>query len=132
MKTKKYRKRENQFVVAVQLELETDGFRYNKWGAVQQCHRGDWLVNNGGDVYTINEDSFASTYREVKPGQYVKTTPVWAYVAVDAGKVQTKEGTTEYKRGDYWVANNPDGSDAYAVSKDKFEEMYEELNDSTS
>ena len=117
-------------MVAVQLNLETDGFQYNKWGGEQQCISGDWLVNNDGDFYTIKEDVFASTYEEVAPGQFVKTTLVWAYEAPDAGQVETNEGITKYKRGDYWVANNSDGSDAYAVSKAKFEEMYEEADGS--
>jgi len=129
MKTKKYRKRDSQFVVAVQLDLETEGFRYSKWGSEQQCRRGDWLVNNNGSVYTIEKDSFASTYRKIESGRFVKTAPVWAHETTDAGQVETKEGITEYKKGDYWVANNSDGSDAYAVSKEKFEMMYEELDD---
>jgi hypothetical protein len=32
-------------------------------GAEQRCKRGDWLVDNGGEVYTVDGDSFARTYR---------------------------------------------------------------------
>ena len=85
------------------------------------------MVNNDGDFYTISENSFAETYKEVAPGQYVKTSLVWAYAADSSGIVKTNEGFTEYDQGDYWVSNSPDGSDAYAVSKSKFEEMYEEV-----
>ena len=111
----------------MQLNLETDGFQYNKWGGEQRCSSGDWLVNNDGDFYTIRDDVFASTYKEVAPVQFVKTTLVWACKAPDAGQVETNEGIAKYKRGDYWVANNLDGYDAYAVTKAKFEEMYEEV-----
>lgn len=121
----KYVKRSDQSVVAVQLALDTPGFSYQKWGATQNCQAGDWIVDNHGDVYTVNRDSFASTYRQVAPGSYVKTTPVWAEVAADAGAVRTKEGTTHYRAGDYLVFNEESGGDPYAVSADKFAEMYE-------
>ena len=120
----RYVKRADQSVVAVQLALETTGFTYRKWGGVQTCKAGDWLVNNGGDIYTVDRETFERTYREVGPGTYVKTTPVWAEVALVAGSVQTKEGVTHYRVGDYLVFNEERGGDAYAVSADKFEAMY--------
>jgi hypothetical protein len=121
----KYVKRANQAVVAVQLALETEGFTYHKWGALQTCKTGDWIVNNDGDVYTVDRETFERTYRQVGPGTYVKTTPVWAEVAEEAGSVRTKEGETHYRAGDYLVFNEEHGGDAYAVSADKFQAMYE-------
>jgi len=120
----KYVKRANQSVVAVQLALETVGFTYQKWGGIQRCKAGDWIVNNNGDVYTVDGDTFARTYRATGPGTYVKTAPVWAEVAVTPGEVQTKEGTTQYQVGDYIVYNEAGGGDAYAVARDEFERMY--------
>jgi hypothetical protein len=122
---RQYVKRQTQFVVAVQLDLETTGFSYQKWGTTQTCKRGDWLVNNNGDTYTIDRESFARTYRASGPGTYVKSTPVWAEVAPAAGSVRTKEGATHYQAGDYLVSNQESGADAYAVSKAEFERMYE-------
>lgn len=122
---KTYRKKKEQVVHAVRLDLETDGFTYRKWGGLQHCRRGDWIVDNSGDVYTINSDTFARTYRHVGKGAYEKIAPVWASQADAAGSVPTKEGTTDYAAGDYLVSNNEDGSDAWAVSKAKFEDMYE-------
>jgi hypothetical protein len=121
----KYVKRANQAVVAVQLALETAGFTYQKWGGVQRCKAGDWVVNNDGDVYTVDGETFERTYRQVSAGRYVKITPVWARVAPEAGSVKTKEGVTHYRAGDYLVFNEQNGGDAYAVSADKFEAMYE-------
>jgi len=121
----KYVKRADQTVVAVQLALDTPGFSYQKWGATQKCQAGDWIVDNAGDVYTVNRDSFASTYRQMAPGSYLKIAPVWAEVAAGAGQVSTKEGTTHYRAGDYLVFNEESGGDPYAVSADKFAEMYE-------
>lgn len=121
----KYVRRSSEAVVAVRLALETDGFTYRKWGATQTCKPGDWIVNNGGDVYTVDHESFARTYREVGAGTYVKTTPVWAEAATEAGRVRTKEGETHYVAGDYLVFNEEAGADGYAVSKARFEEMYE-------
>jgi hypothetical protein len=125
---RRYRKKPDQYVVAVQLSLETEGFTYKKWGAQQRCKPGDWLVNNQGDVYTVDQDSFAATYRQKRPdlpGIYVKTTVIWAERAAKAGEVVTKEGISRYHAGDYLVANKADGSDAYCISASKFESMYE-------
>lgn len=125
MSRKKYVKRSSEYVVAVQVDLDIDHFNYRKWGSTQTCKRGDWLVNNNGDTYTVDGDTFARTYRATGPGTYVKTTPIWAEVAAAAGEVPTKEGATHYEAGDYLVFNEPDGGDAYAVSRDGFERMYE-------
>lgn len=121
----RYRKRPDQFVVAVRLALETGGFTYRKWGAEQRCKPGDWLVNNGGDVYTVDADVFARTYRQSTPGRYVKITPVWAERARQAGSVPTKEGESRYEEGDYLVYNSEDAMDAYCMSAARFETMYE-------
>ncbi len=120
-----YRKKPDQYIIAVQLDIETDGFRYQKWGAEQKCKAGDWLVNNSDDIYTIDNDVFKKTYRKVGDGKYVKTTPIWAEKATEDGSVNTKEGKSHYKAGDYLVSNNEDGSDAYCISADKFTQMYE-------
>jgi len=123
-KRARYRKKPSQYVVAVQLDLDTDGIVYRKWGGQQRAKRGDWLIDNAGDVYTVDARSFARTYERVAPGRYIKKTPIWARVATEAGSVKTKEGTSDYKRGDYIVSNNKNGSDAYCISKAKFEKMY--------
>jgi hypothetical protein len=121
----KYVKRASQAVAAVQLALETDGFTYRKWGGVQRCKTGDWLVDNDGDVYTVDREVFARTYRRTGVGAYLKITPIWAEKAEDDGSVPTKEGATQYRAGDYLVFNEESGGDAYAIDADKFEAMYE-------
>jgi hypothetical protein len=125
---RKYRRKSHALVTAVQLDLDTDGFTYFKWGGEQRCRARDWIVNNEGDIYTVAQDTFAETYELLSPGVYKKVAPVWAEQASKAGVVETKEGTTSYDAGDYLVFNNEDGSDAYAVSKNKFEDTYD-LND---
>jgi len=122
---KKYRKKSDQFIIAVQLDIETDGFTYKKWGSEQKCKPGDWLVNNNSETYTIDQDVFKKTHRKVGDGKYVKTTPVWAEKTTEDGSVDTKEGKSHYKSGDYLVSNNEDGTDAYCISADKFTKMYE-------
>lgn len=121
---KKYVKRAQTQVVAIQLALETPGFTYQKWGHAQTCKPGDWIVNNAGDVYTVDHESFARTYRAVSPGLYQKVAPVWAEVADQDGAIQTKEGTTAYVAGSYLVFNEEDGKDGYAVTADAFAAMY--------
>lgn len=121
----RYRKKANSFVIAVQLDLDTEGFTYNKWGGEQRCKRGDWIIDNDGDTYTVDHQVFAKTYRSIGPGVYIKTTPVWAEVATKSGTVITKEGASKYEAGDYLVFNNEDGTDAYCMGAAKFESMYE-------
>ena len=112
-------------MVAIQLDLETDGFTYRKWGDLQTCKPGDWIVNNGGDVYTVDRDTFAKTYRPESPGLFRKIAPVWAEIAEGGGSIKTKEGVTHYWAGAYLVFNDPEGQDGYAVEAPSFEAMYE-------
>jgi predicted acylesterase/phospholipase RssA len=126
---RRYRKRANQAVVAVQLALEGAGFTYRKWGGTQTCKAGDWVVDNGGDVYTVDAETFARTYEPVGNGTYLKSAAVWAEMATQGGRIRTQEGTTEYSAGDYIVFNDESGTDAYAVSARKFEEMYEPIRE---
>jgi len=121
----KYVKRAFQPIAAVQLALDTDGFTYRKWGGIQRCKAGDWVVDNGGDVYTVDRESFERTYRQAGTGTFVKTTPIWAEVAREDGSVRTKEGVTHYRAGDYLVFNEEQGGDPYAMSGDNFAAMYE-------
>jgi hypothetical protein len=118
----------NREVVAVRLTLDTTGFTYWKWGSVQTCKAGDWIVNNDGDVHTVDSDTFEHTYSQTGFGTYMKVAPVWAEVAREAGCVQTKEGATHYCAGDYLVFNEERGGDAYAVSAGKFEAMYKPVD----
>jgi len=123
---RRYKKKATSFVTAVQFNVDTAGFTYQKWGAEQRAKQGDWLVDNDGDVYTVDAESFARTYRKLDAGKYVKTTPIWAEVADAAGAIPTKEGKSHYEKGDYIVFNEESGGDGYAVAASKFEEMYEE------
>jgi hypothetical protein len=120
-----YRKRPGKPVQAIQLNVVTEGFRYEKWGGTQTCKAGDWIVNNNGDVYSVDADSFARTYRCVGEGKYEKHSTIWAEPASADGAVATKEGETHYSAGDWLVFNQADGGDAYAISREKFEQLYE-------
>jgi hypothetical protein len=121
---RRYRKRPAQAVTAIRLELDTEGLRYRKWGAEQWGRAGDWLVDNRGDVYTVAADVFARTYREITPGRYIKTTPVWARRAETAGTLPTREGVSHYMAGDYLVFNQADETDGYCMAAERFHAMY--------
>ena len=124
-----YRKRKNTAVTAVQIELDTEGFSYIKWGGQQQCRRGDWLINSDNGCYTVSDSSFKRTYREESPGRYVKHTLVRATKASVSGKISTQEGETAYSAGDYLIDNSDDGSDRYAIREQTFHELYEIVPD---
>jgi hypothetical protein len=122
---RRYRRRTNTPITAVQFNIDIDGFNYKKWGGEQRCKRGDWLVDNDGDIYTIDDEVFNRTYRKITPGRYVKSSPVWARIALESGTIKTKEGSSDYRPGDYLVYNSPDGIDGYCMSAKKFDSIYE-------
>jgi hypothetical protein len=125
---RRYIPRPDRPVAAVRLDFDTDGFTfsYRKWGGEQRAKAGDWVVDNDGDVYTVDAAVFARTYRlaDAGPGRYVKTTAIWAERTEQAGDVRTKEGATHYEAGDYLVSNSEDDSDRYAIAAKKFEALY--------
>lgn len=123
----KYRKKATQYVIAVRLDFTRLDFTYSRWGATQRAKPGDWLVDNDGDIYTVDARSFARTYRRLGPGRYLKTAPVWARVAGEPGRISTREGTTAYLEGDYLVSNLRSGADSYAVPRRRFMAMYRRM-----
>ena len=122
---KPYRRKASTHVAAVRLDLDTDGFTYRKWGSIQRCKAGDWLICNAGDTYTVDSATFSKTYREVGVGSYEKVSQVWAKLAIKEGYIATKEGTTHYQAGDMLVYNEREGTDGYAMPQDTFVELYE-------
>ncbi len=121
----RYRRRKQTTVVAIRLDLDTEGLTYQKWGGTQRAKRGDWLVDNHDDVYTVAAETFERTYRRIGQGSYEKTSNVWARPAEEPGVIKTKEGSTAYEPGDYLVFNDPDGKDGYAMKAERFQALYE-------
>ncbi|MEA3292270.1 MAG: hypothetical protein U9Q71_08255 [Pseudomonadota bacterium] len=122
---RRYRRQPHHQVTAARLDPDAEGVHYRKWGGLQRGKPGDWLVDNGDEIYTVDDGVFCRTYREIGQGGYVKTTPVWAEKTIGDGAVRTKEGISRYKAGDYLVSNDEDGRDVYCVSAGKFETLYE-------
>ena len=123
---KRYKTKATGVISAVQLNLETEGFTYEKWGDQQTCHKGDWLVNSAsGGCYTITNKSFLRTYQEISPGRYRKHTTIRATQATTAGTIKTQEGSSSYEAGDYLIDNDEDGTDTYAIRQKRFHELYE-------
>ena len=121
----KFKKNPKLTITAVQVNLDLEQpITYKKWGGVQTCKQGDWIVNGSGETYSIDKESFAKTYAEVSPGVYVKTGFVWAEAATEDGSVPTKEGHSAYAKGDFIVCNNEDGTDAYCMTAEKFNALY--------
>ena len=125
---KQYRKKSDQFVVAIQLALEMHGFEYEKWGGTQTCKSGDWLLENNGEVYTVDAAIFEETYERKAPGIYAKNVVVWAEQAVKDGHLESAEGGQAYQAGRYLVSNDESKTDVYAVAPAMFERMYEPID----
>jgi hypothetical protein len=127
---RQYRRREKTEVTAIPIRLEPAEsgaavlFRYRKWEAEQRCKPGDWLVQNGEDVYTVDARTFERTYECIAPGRYRKTGSVWAERAPAPGVISTQEGATQYEAGDWLVYNQRDRKDGYAMGPEKFEQLY--------
>jgi len=121
---RRYRKHPDQAVTAIKLALDTEGLRYHKWGSDQHGKPGDWLIDNAGDIYTVAADVFAHTYRQISPGRFIKSTPVWARRAEHAGTLKTREGESHFTVGDYLVFNQPDETDGYCMAARQFHAMY--------
>lgn len=122
---KRYRRRHNTWVTAVRLGLRTEGFEYRKWGHVQRCKPGDWLVERDGEIYTIDRQVFARCYRQRSPGRYEKVTAVWAEKVSEAGSVRTHEGRTDFEPGDYLLYDAAEGGQGWAMQAERFHHLYE-------
>jgi len=122
---KRYRRKPSTPVIAVQLDLDTAGFDYEKWGSTQRCKPGDYVVKNGADTYTVDRETFERTYRALSPGLYTKTGRVFAERATSDGSIATKEGATRYAAGDMLVYNAEGRQDGYAMSAEQFDTLYE-------
>jgi hypothetical protein len=120
----RYLQRPGNTVHAIQMTLGIESLTYRRWGDLQSAKEGDWLVERDGQAHTVDADSFAHTYRKVGPALYEKHSTVWAAPAIEDGIIQTREGKTHYSAGDFIVWNNDDGTDGYAMKKEKFESLY--------
>ena len=87
--------------------------------------RGDWRVDQAGETYTVDRETFQRTYRRVSLGVYAKVSPVWAEKTDRAGAISTKEGVSHYKAGAVLVYNDINGEDGYVVDAATFERLYE-------
>ena len=123
--TKKYKRKAGATILAVQFNLEVESFTYEKWGSLQTCKRGDWLVQNMGETYTVDAKSFAQTYQQVGPGVFAKGGFVFAKEANEDGTIATKEGVSAYQAGDVLVFNNEDQTDGDCMNAAKFRHLYE-------
>lgn len=114
------------------IQLTDIAISYVKWGGIQHAKKGDWLISKGGEQYTCDEAVFAETYRpyyaseffhQPEPGWFYKQALIEAEKATEDGTVQTLEGTSAYKAGDF-IVTNP-GGDRYCIPKNKFHNLYE-------
>ncbi len=119
----KYRKSETVVAAQINLELEDGILKYDKWGGRQTAKQGDWLINSNGEAYTCDAEVFAETYKEVSPGVFRKTALIEAEQALEDCKIDTLEGQSDCKKGDF-IVTNP-GGDRYPVGRETFLNIYE-------
>jgi len=126
---KPFRRKSSMAVMtAIRLDLEIECFTYQKWGGLQKCKPGDWLVTDNGYVYTVDNDYFLDNYRQVSPGRYEKYGVVWAEMTFEDGAFEAMTGTSSYSAGDYLVYDRQEGEGRrYPVRKHQFERLYQEI-----
>lgn len=110
------------------IRLADISITYEKWGGLQHADIGDWLLSKEGEVYTCAAAVFADTYQPLpeRPGWFVKVAYVEAEEATEGGAVETLEGLSTYRAGDFLVVNP--GGDRYCVEREKFLRLYDEAH----
>ena len=88
----RYRRKADQLVTAICLALDFDGLDFRKWGDSQHADPGDWLVDNNGDVHTVDADTFTRTYQQVSPGRWIKVSDHRRRQCDHAGRAHTLPG----------------------------------------
>lgn len=94
-------------ITAIQLRMP---ITYELWGGTQTGKVGDWLVEKGNDTYTIDGTEFATSYQKhlTKHATYFKAEHIEAYEVRCDGYIETLEGRSKFKAGDY-LACSPTG-----------------------
>jgi len=123
-KRREFTPRDNKYVEAIKLDLDFDGFTFQKWGHSQKCKRNDWLIFSEGDTYTVDHEYFLQHFKTQSPGRWKKVGKICAEEAEENGFVQTLEGKTNYKKGDFIVSNYGKGGDQYAIPRIVFHNKY--------
>lgn len=121
----KYYKKGTVVAVQINLDLKDGVFKFEKWGDTQTAKKGDWLINNNGEIYTCDNKVFQDTYREATKGNYYKFSTIEAVEATEDCQIKTLEGISHCKKGDFIVTNI--GGDQYFIEREKFFNMYEEI-----
>jgi hypothetical protein len=96
-------------------------------GGRSSLQKNDWLASKHG---SIGNAAFEPTYQLMRLGQYQKICDIYAKLADQHGCIDTLEGTTHCLKRDYLVYENPEQTvGAYAVSAERFKDMYELVDD---
>ena len=126
---RKCRRKQRPTVVAVCLDLETEGFLYHKWGSPRRCRAGDWLVNDAGTTYTVDARAFAASYLPLGPGLFENQLFAWVERAKSDGVLPTARGGVGYRSGDVLVFRDEDRIDGEVLAAAEFERLYEPVPD---
>jgi hypothetical protein len=93
-------------------------------GETMRAAPGDWRIQDiSGDVWSVSNDVFRTSYRRVDKNSWTATGIVLARPAQTGEIVNTREGPERTGEGD-WVIQGDKG-EQWPVSKTKFEERYQ-------
>lgn len=121
---RRYKRKGNEVVIAIQLDLDTEGFSYQKQGAERRCNAQDWLLSDRSGTYAVDDSTFARAFEEIGVGQYTMVGIVRAKVSDSAGHIRVGQRKVPHEPGDYLVWDESTQSIGYAVPKDWFEASY--------
>ncbi len=110
--------------VVVRAERLTDWASWrSERGAGLQAKPGDWWLRaEPGSHWTVADDIFRRTYRELPDGRFVKDASVRALRVTAAIEIPTLEGTAHAEPGD-WVLRGAD-DELWPVSDEYFRANY--------
>lgn len=96
-----------------------------KAGDVLSAEAGDWRVEADGRTWSVRDDAFRATYRQVEGDQWERTGEVTAREVVTGESVATLEGPVTAAPGD-WVVEDAEGR-RWVVPGEQFDQGYAPL-----
>lgn len=94
-------------------------------GATMQAGPGDWLVEEDGANWSVRNDIFRSSHRQISGTEWRRCGTVLARLAHPGETIETAEGPTAAADGD-WVVKG-DAGEQWPVPADVFTRHYAEL-----
>lgn len=99
-------------------QLEEDFTWTSGTGSSLKGVRGDWLIKDGFEVWTVAQSTFTTTHQEVSPGWYKKVSPALLLLLDCDLTVESLEGPSSGAKGD--ILAGGESGNVWIMSADKW------------